>query len=180
MRFRVDGRIEPLSKNWTNWQPILQYSFFIVCATIIHLSQNVLHYFTPWNYRNTWWARLRNQHHVIADKSVTNFQRSHSGYRQSGSTTWKRGSYCCVSSSACRFCSHLARWLPLLHSVNPSHQFNFSPGRNVGNHNYCFTWFAEHPAGAWSSQLEWCWLVYNLSATTTLPWVSQRTLVAAA
>lgn len=55
----------------------------VCCAQAIHRQADVPPFFTPWNYRNTWWARLRNltAYHVLDQNSLP-IQQVLNEYRQ--------------------------------------------------------------------------------------------------
>jgi UDP:flavonoid glycosyltransferase YjiC (YdhE family) len=55
----------------------------VCCAQAIHRQADVPPFFTPWNYRNTWWARLRNlaAYHVL-DQNSQPIQQVLNEYRQ--------------------------------------------------------------------------------------------------
>lgn len=62
----------------------------VCCAQVIHRQADVPPFFTPWNYQNTWWARLRNlAAYNLLDRSSQPMQQVLNQYRQK----WQLPSY---------------------------------------------------------------------------------------
>lgn len=55
----------------------------VSCGQVIHRQADVPPFFTPWNYQNTWWARLRNQAaYYLLDRSCQPILQVINQYRQ--------------------------------------------------------------------------------------------------
>lgn len=92
----------------------------VSCAQAIHRRADVPPFFTPWNYQNTWWAKLRNQAaYYLLDRNSQPILQVLNQYRRE----WKLPTYRHLYASAA----------PLAHISQQPAAFDF-PNTNLPQH----------------------------------------------
>ncbi|MBE8966378.1 glycosyltransferase [Nostocales cyanobacterium LEGE 12452] len=121
-------QLEPVGETVAQY---LQLPFICIsCGQVIHRRADVPPFFTPWNYQNTQWAKIRNQVvYYFLDRSCQPILRTINHYRQK----WKLSNYCHIYTSHARL-AHISQQpaafefpIPNL----PSHLHYVGPLRNA-------------------------------------------------